>query len=190
MSTKWEMNPPGRVRGEAWGLGIPTPRLPSSPRKLGGWETGRGDGGKGGCVAKTTMTHEAEMDQMLWQAFDKVFQLGRDLDFLKVSSPLNFKAFGRGFDQVGNHSSSSRQAQQGVWQPGPASQLKSAPSLRPVGGDWLPPLLATITAHIRFLAVSPMPLTKLTWQCFKLVAVRVYISLCLCSALFFYQQRL
>lgn len=147
MSTEWEMNPLGRVRGEAWGVGTPTPGLPSSPRKLWGWETGRGDGGKGGCVAKT-MTHEAEMGQMFWQAFDKLLQLGKDLDFLKVSSPLKFKAFGRGFDQVGNHSSSSRQTQQGVWQPGPALQLKSASSLRPVGGHQLPPLLAAIAGHI------------------------------------------
>lgn len=42
------------------------------------------------------MTHEAEMGQLHWLAFDKLLQLGRDLDFLKVSSPLNFKALERG----------------------------------------------------------------------------------------------
>lgn len=64
--------------------------------KLGG-----GDGGKGGCTAKMMMTHEAEMGQMLWPAFDKLLQLGRDLGFLKVSSPLNFKALGRGLIKWG-----------------------------------------------------------------------------------------
>lgn len=60
---------------------------------MGNWE---GDGGKGGRAAKMVMTHEAEMGQLLWLAFDQFLQLGRDLDFLKVSSPSNFKALGRG----------------------------------------------------------------------------------------------
>lgn len=39
------------------------------------------------------MNHEA--GQIFCQAFDKLLQLGGELDFLKVSSPLNFKALGR-----------------------------------------------------------------------------------------------
>jgi len=60
--------------------------------RLGKWE---GDGGKGGCTAKMMTTHVAVTGQVLRQAFDKLLQVARALDFLKVSSSLNFKALGR-----------------------------------------------------------------------------------------------
>lgn len=149
MSTKWEMNPPGKARGEAWGLGTPMPRwLPSSTGKLEGWETRRGDGGKGVWVAKKMMTHEAEMGQMLLQTFDKLLQLWRDLDFLKVSTPLNFKAFGRGFDQVGNHSSSSRQAQQRGLATWTCSAVAISPILKTSGWRSAASLLAAIAGLV------------------------------------------
>lgn len=51
-----------------------------------------------------------EGDQMPWQGFGEALQLWIDLDFLKVPSPLNFKAAG-GVGPVGNldsHASSAR----------------------------------------------------------------------------------
>lgn len=84
------MNPLGRMRGEAWGQHSYFP-------VLGYREAGKlgGHGGKRGCAARTMMNHEAGVGQMFREAFDKLLQLGGELDFLKVSSPLNFKALGR-----------------------------------------------------------------------------------------------
>lgn len=52
-------------------------------------------------MAKTMMTHESEMGQMLRKAFHKLLQLARVFSVLRVSSPLNFKALGRGVIQWG-----------------------------------------------------------------------------------------
>lgn len=84
------MTPLGRMRGEAWGQHSYLP-------VLGYWEAGKlgGHGGKGGCAARTMMNHKAGVGQMFREAFDKLLQLGGELDFLKVSSPLNLKALGR-----------------------------------------------------------------------------------------------
>lgn len=85
------MNPLRRMRGEAWGHHscFPVP---------GYWEDGKmgGHGGKGERAARTMVTHETGVGQMFRHAFEKFLQLGGDLDFLKVSSSLNFKALGKG----------------------------------------------------------------------------------------------
>ena len=64
-------------------------------------------------MAKTMMTHEAEMGQMLRQAFDKLLQLGRNLDFLKVSSPSNLKVLGRGLIKWGTAASAAGKLSEG-----------------------------------------------------------------------------